>query len=104
MSLGQSLSAQPVKSGLEDWLRGNGLSLGPGLVLSAQSGSLPIPVERNVGGFTVNEIELATYPYIVDVRGNGLDPPARSRVRSDRSTCPGRRRSASTLNTAGAAS
>ncbi len=73
VSLGQSLDAQPVKSGLEDWLRDNGLSLGPGLVLSAQSGSLPIPIQRDVGGFTVNEIELANYPYIVDVRSDGLD-------------------------------
>src|SRR5262249_11160650 len=73
VSLGQSLDAQPIKSGLEDWLHANALSLGPGLVLSSQSGSLPIPVQRDVGGHTVNEIELATYPYIVDVRGDELD-------------------------------
>ena len=73
VSLGQSLNAQPITTGLEEWLRGNGLTLGPGLVLSAQSGSLPIPIQRDVGGFMVNEIELANYPYIVDVRSDGLD-------------------------------
>jgi ABC-2 type transport system permease protein len=73
VQLGRSLSGEPVKTGLEDWLHGNAVSVGPGLMLDAQSGALPIPIQRNVGGFTVEEIELATYPYIVDVRGSGLD-------------------------------
>jgi len=62
-----------VKSGLEDWLADYGLSYGKGLVLDQQSGALPIPVERNVGGYSVRELVLAKYPYIVDVRGRGLD-------------------------------
>lgn len=68
----QSIHAQPVKSGLEDWLGSFGLRYGKGLVLDQQSGALPIPVQRNVGGMTVEEVELAKYPYIVDVRGRGL--------------------------------
>jgi ABC-2 type transport system permease protein len=69
----QSIHAQPVKSGLEDWLGSFGLGYGQGLVLDQQSGALPIPVQRNVGGFMVDEVELAKYPYIVDVRGSGLN-------------------------------
>jgi ABC-2 type transport system permease protein len=69
----QSIVARPVKSGLEDWLADYGLSYGKGLVLDQQSGALPIPVERNVGGYSVRELVLAKYPYIVDVRGRGLD-------------------------------
>ena len=42
-------------------------------MLDQQSGALPIPVQREVGGFTVDEVELAKYPYIVDVRGRGLN-------------------------------
>jgi ABC-2 type transport system permease protein len=69
----QSILARPVKSGLEDWLAAYGLSYGKGLVMDQQSGALPIPVERNVGGFSVREVVLAKYPYIVDVRGRGLN-------------------------------
>jgi ABC-2 type transport system permease protein len=72
VSVQQSITAQPVKSGLEDWLAGFGITLGKGLVLDTQSGALPIPIERNVGGVTVQEIALARYPYILDVRGSGL--------------------------------
>jgi len=69
----QSIVGRPVKTGLEDWLGSFGLSYGKGLVLDQQSGALPIPVQRDVGGQSVEEIELAKYPYIVDVRGNGLN-------------------------------
>lgn len=73
VSIGQSVVTRPVKSGLEPWLAGFGVSFGKGLVLDPQSGSLPIPVERNVGGYTVNEVELVRYPYIIDVRNRGLN-------------------------------
>jgi len=69
----QSIIARPVRSGLEDWLAAYGVSYGKGLVMDQQSGALPIPVERNVGGFSVREVVLAKYPYIVDVRGRGLN-------------------------------
>jgi ABC-2 type transport system permease protein len=69
----QSIVGQPVKSGLEDWLGGYGLSFSKGLVLDPQSGALPIPIERTVGGVTVQELALARYPYIVEVRRDGLD-------------------------------
>ena len=73
VQVAQSITARPVKSGLEDWLARYGLSYGKGLVLDQQSGGLPIPVQRDVGGYTVDEVELAKYPYIVDVRGRGLN-------------------------------
>ena len=73
VQVSQSITARPVKSGLEDWLARYGLSYGKGLVLDQQSGGLPIPVQREVGGYSVDEVELAQYPYIVDVRGSGLN-------------------------------
>jgi ABC-2 type transport system permease protein len=73
VTLTQTIVARPVKTGLEDWLAGYGIKIGPGLVLDRRSGALPIPVERPLGGgLTVREIRLAPYPYIVDVRGEGL--------------------------------
>lgn len=74
VAIQQSIMARPVTSGLGDWLATYGLSFGKGLVLDRQSGALPIPVQRDVGGVSVNELELANYPYIIDVRGRGLDP------------------------------
>ena len=64
----------PVHSGLEDWLKGYGLSLSKRLVMDRASGALPIPEERNLGGIVLNEIQLVKYPYILDVRGSGLNP------------------------------
>lgn len=72
VDVGQGIDARKVKSGLEDWLAGYGLALGEELVLDPQSGSLPIPVERRIGGFSVREIRLIDYPYIIDVRRDGL--------------------------------
>jgi ABC-2 type transport system permease protein len=74
VTLSRSIDARPVQSGLEAWLAGHGVSVGKGLVLDPVNGALPIPVERPIGGgLSVREIQLAPYPYIVDVRGAGLD-------------------------------
>lgn len=73
VSVGRSIDTRKVNTGLEDWLAGHGLALGKELVLDPQSGSLPIPVERRIGGFSVREIRLIDYPYIADVRGEGLN-------------------------------
>jgi ABC-2 type transport system permease protein len=74
VTLGQGILPRPVQSGLQDWLGGLGVKLGKDFVLDTHSGALPIPVERPIGGgLSVREIRLAPYPYIVDVRGAGLD-------------------------------
>jgi ABC-2 type transport system permease protein len=74
VALEQSITARAVKSGLEDWLGAYGLAYGKGLVMDQESGDLPIPVERNVGGMPIREVVLAKYPYIIDVRRGGLNP------------------------------
>jgi ABC-2 type transport system permease protein len=74
VSLGQGIVPRPVQSGLQDWLAGIGINLGKNLVLDTQSGALPIPIERPIGGgMSVREVRLAPYPYFVDVRGTDLD-------------------------------
>jgi ABC-2 type transport system permease protein len=72
VSLQGNLAAAKSPSGLEDWLKFHGLSLGDGMVLDTQNAPLPIPVERQVGGFPVRQIQLLDYPYFVDVREDGL--------------------------------
>ncbi len=74
VEIGTGIDARKIDSGLKDWLAGYGLKLKESLVLDPRAGALPIPVERRVGGFAVREIQLVDYPYILDVRGDGLNP------------------------------
>ncbi len=74
-----SLSANKAPSGLEDWLKSYGLSLGEGMVLDPQNSPLPIPVDHEVAGIPVRQIQLLDYPYFPDVREDGFakgDTPA----------------------------
>lgn len=70
----RSISARQVHSGLEDWLAGRGINLEKSMVLDPDNAALPVPVERNLGGFAVQEIRMLDYPYFPSVRGEGLSP------------------------------
>ncbi len=72
VSLQGSLTALPSRSGLEKWLDYHGLEMRQSMVLDRQNAPLPIPVEREVGGIPVRQIQLLDYPYFVDVREDGL--------------------------------
>ncbi|HZV20737.1 MAG TPA: Gldg family protein, partial [Hyphomicrobiales bacterium] len=72
VSLQGSLNATKVMTGLEGWLAHNGLSMQDAMVLDKQNGALPIPVEREVAGIPVRQIQLLDYPYFIDVREDGL--------------------------------
>lgn len=67
------LSAEKKPTGLEDWLKFQGITLGDQLVMDRQNSAFPVPVERRVGAFTVQETRLINYPYFVDLRPNGMD-------------------------------
>ncbi|HEY0961063.1 MAG TPA: Gldg family protein [Pseudomonadales bacterium] len=70
---GDSLSLEPVTSGLGDWLAHHGLTVENKLVLDRQHAAFPLPVTRSVGGFMLREWRMLDYPWFVDVRGNGLN-------------------------------
>jgi ABC-2 type transport system permease protein len=72
VSLQGNLTANPSRSGLEKWLDYHGLEMRQSMVLDHQNAPLPIPVERDVGGIPVRQIQLLDYPFFVDVRENGL--------------------------------
>ena len=63
----------PVRAGLEDWLAQLGITIKDTLVLDKQHGQYSLPVMRQVGNLRVRETNLVNYPYIVDVRGDGLN-------------------------------
>jgi ABC-2 type transport system permease protein len=68
-----SLSAAKATSGLEGWLASKGIEIGSSMVLDPQNAAFPIPVQRHLGGFTVQETRMVEYPYFVDVREDGFD-------------------------------
>lgn len=70
---GGTISARPQTTGLEAWLEHQGVGLAPLLVLDPQNTPFPIPVQRNLGGFVVEEIQTLDYPYFPDVRPDGLN-------------------------------
>ncbi len=73
VSVSDSLQARMHTSGLEKWLKYQGLSIGKTMVLDPQNAALPVPVQRNLGGISVREIRMLPYPHFPDIRGAGLN-------------------------------
>ena len=69
----QTLTATRHVSGLEEWLTHHGLAIDGSMVLDPQNASLPVPVQRNVGGLSIREIRMLPYPHFPDIRGDGLN-------------------------------
>ena len=70
---GQSLSATPAETGLDAWLSHHGVSIDKAFVMDPVNAAFPVPVQRQVGGFTFQELVMLDYPYFVDVRDAGLN-------------------------------
>lgn len=68
-----TLSARKQVSGLNDWLSFHGINLQQSLVLDAQNTAFPIPVNRRVAGFMIQETQLVDYPFFADIRTDGMD-------------------------------
>ena len=71
-TLGRNLTVAKYNSGLKDWLQHNGIDIQETMVLDPKNAKLPIPIKRNIGGFTVQEIRMVEYPYFVDIRDESL--------------------------------
>ena len=71
--INQGLNAAKHKSGLEEWLAHNGLSMEDDFVMDRQNSAFPVPIQRQLGGFVVNETKMIDYPYFVDIRENAMD-------------------------------
>ncbi|MCI5161963.1 MAG: hypothetical protein D3917_08050 [Candidatus Electrothrix sp. AX5] len=73
VDLQRQLSMTEKKTGLEDWLEHNGITLEKKMVLDPQNSPFPVPVQRNLGGFMIRETKLVNYPYFVDIRPDGMN-------------------------------
>ncbi len=71
--ISDSLKASKTQSGMEAWLKHQGLTLGDSMVLDPQNASLPVPVRRQLGPIAVNEIKMMPYPHFPDIRNKGLN-------------------------------
>lgn len=69
----RAIGAQPKPTGLEAWFDFQGVKLANSMVLDPQNTPFPIPVERRIGGFAVQEIVSLAYPYFPDIREDGMD-------------------------------
>jgi len=68
-----NLSAARQTSGLEGWLEHQGISSQAVLLMDPQNSAFPVPVTRNVGGFSFQDLVLLDYPFFADLRGAGLN-------------------------------
>ena len=66
------MQMQPYESGLMTWLSHHGIEIKPSLVMDPISVPYPVPVQKDLGGFTIQEIQMVEYPYFIDVRQNGF--------------------------------
>ena len=71
--IGRYLVMATRGSGLEDWLKFHGIGFEQTLVLDPQNTAFSIPVTRQVGGISLQEVAMVDYPYFVDVRGAGIN-------------------------------
>ena len=70
---GQSLMAMSKNTGLDDWLAHHGVAVDKSFVMDAANSAFPVPVRRQVGGFSFQQIAMMDYPYFVDLREAGLN-------------------------------
>jgi ABC-2 type transport system permease protein len=68
----RSLNMQSYDSGIEPWLNHHGLSITKKLVLDPQNAAFPVPVTRQMGGFSFQEMRMLDYPFFADIRTDGL--------------------------------
>jgi ABC-2 type transport system permease protein len=69
---GGALQVKKVDSGLAELYDAYGLTVSDSMVMDPQNVGIQVPVQRNVGGFTVQEIRNVSYPFFVDVRSDAL--------------------------------
>lgn len=67
-----TLTLEPVEGNLTEMLASYGITIDEGLVLDPQNEPFPVPVQRNVGGMAVTEIQAMDYPPFVDIRADGM--------------------------------
>ncbi len=69
----QALQVKEISGGIEKLLAHYGVAVDHAMVMDSRNEPFPVPVNRDLGGFTVQEIQQISYPFFVDVRDDGMD-------------------------------
>jgi len=67
------LALQPLTGTLSNLLQSYGVTIQNAIVMDTQNEPFPVYVNREAGGFTVQEIQAVDYPFFVDVRTDSMD-------------------------------
>jgi len=67
------LGLRLLEDGVREMLMSYGVDVQQALVMDPQNEPFPVPVMREVNGYTVQEIQAISYPFFVDVRGEGMN-------------------------------
>ncbi len=76
IELSGRLSASKQATGLEEWLAEQGIELAQEFVLDPKNTAFPVPIQRNIGGFLIQEAQLVDYPFFIDIRRDGMERSA----------------------------
>lgn len=68
-----NLGITPVMQGLREMLNHYGVDVQNGIVMDPQNVPFPLPVQRDVGGTVVQQIQAVNFPSFVDVRNDGMN-------------------------------
>lgn len=71
---GASLMLRSIDNGLDDWLEHNGIRIEKTVVLDERQAAFPLPVVRQLAGYEFTDMQFVDYPYLLDVRDDGLHP------------------------------
>ncbi|EAQ96492.1 Gldg family protein [Congregibacter litoralis] len=71
---GTALQLRRVDSGMEDWLAHQGIRVEDTVVLDDRQAAFPVPVLRRVGEYEFRDMQFVDYPYLLDIRDDGLNP------------------------------
>jgi len=69
----QGMSAVNYNSNLHEWLQHHGVNIENTFVMDTQNTAFPMPIDRQVGMFSVREISMLDYPYFIELREKGLN-------------------------------
>ncbi|MDP5072215.1 MAG: Gldg family protein, partial [Congregibacter sp.] len=70
---GTALNLRNVDSGLQPWLAHQGVQITDTVVLDERHAAFPVPVLRRVGGYEFRDMQFVDYPYLLDIRDDGLN-------------------------------
>ena len=73
VQVGRSIEASEYTSGVDAWLENLGLEIEAEMVLDPSNASLPIPVEKYIGGIPIRTIQMEPYPHFPDIRDKNLN-------------------------------